>query len=90
MGNRELLERAFALAESGRVRTIKDIRTTLMREGFTYFDLGQLSGTTLSKQIARAIAAAKSDKSCVSGNHGGQNAHTAAIIRGQSSAGDSF
>ena len=62
MGNRELLERAFALAESGRVRTIKDIRITLMREGFTYFDLGQLSGTTLSKQIAHVIASAKPDQ----------------------------
>lgn len=59
MGNRELLERAFALAESGRVRTVKDIRITLMHEGFTYFDLGQLSGTALSKQIAHAIVSAK-------------------------------
>ena len=63
MGHRELLERAFALAQSGNIRSVKDIRVTLMREGFTYFDLGQLSGTTLSKQIAHTIASVKSQRS---------------------------
>jgi hypothetical protein len=67
MGNRELLERAFALAESGHVHTVKEIRIALMREGFTYFDLGQLSGTTLSKQIAHTIAAAKPQPSACAG-----------------------
>ena len=59
MGNRELLETAFALAESGKVSDITDVRTRLMRQGFSYADLGQFSGTTLSKQIIARIASAK-------------------------------
>jgi hypothetical protein len=59
MGNRELLELAFALAESGKVSDIGDVRSRLMREGFTYAELGQFSGTALSKQIIAKIVVAK-------------------------------
>ncbi len=59
MGNQELLERAFALAESGKVRDINDVRISLMREGFRQSDLGQLSGKLLSRQLAAKIASAK-------------------------------
>jgi hypothetical protein len=62
MGNRELLELAFALAESGKVSDIGDVRARLMREGFTYAELGQFSGSALSRQIIAKIAMAKAKR----------------------------
>jgi hypothetical protein len=51
------VERAFILAASGRVRSVSEVRAALRSEG--YPEDGQLSGTTISKQLAKLIAAAK-------------------------------
>lgn len=46
------LERAFALARSGSVQRIADIRTTLRSEGF---DATQLDGPVLKRQLRALI-----------------------------------
>ena len=58
MSNQALLERAFALAESGTVQNIAEIRSKLMEEGYTRWEVGQLRARTLSKQLLETIAAA--------------------------------
>jgi hypothetical protein len=58
MSNRPTaLERAFALAASGKVRSAYEIKQTLKAEG--YPEDGQLHGMTISRQLGRIIAAAK-------------------------------
>ncbi len=53
------IERAFILAASGRVSTLKEVRETLRSEG--YSDEGQLYGGTMQKQLMKLIAKAKAD-----------------------------
>jgi hypothetical protein len=55
MGNHDFLERAFALADGGMVRTIDDIRGALLREGYTYKEVAQLSGSVLRRQLRARI-----------------------------------
>jgi len=52
-----VIERAFALAASGQVNGLDEIRDVLKAEGFTV--AGQLYGPTIAKQLAKLIAAAK-------------------------------
>lgn len=62
MANLDFLERAFALAENGNVRTIHGIRGTLLGEGYSKRELAQLSGWVLSRQLrARIVDAGKSE-----------------------------
>ena len=58
MSNQEFLERAFALAESGTVQSINELRALLSKDGYTYWEVRQLSSPTLSKQLLAKIAAA--------------------------------
>jgi len=54
MGGRiTIIERAFALAASGRMTSIKDVRTTLKSEG--YADDGQLYGRSIREQLTKLI-----------------------------------
>jgi hypothetical protein len=52
-----IIERAFVLAASGRMISIKDIRDTLKIEG--YSDAGQLSGKSIRAQLTKLIAESK-------------------------------
>jgi hypothetical protein len=62
MANHDFLERAFALAKSGNVRTIHGIRGTLLGEGYSNREAAQLSGRALSRQLrARMVKAGKSE-----------------------------
>ncbi len=58
MGNHDFLERAFALADGGKVRTVDDIRGALLGEGYTQTVVRQLSGPVLSRQLRARIEAA--------------------------------
>ena len=57
MSNQELLERAFALAESGSVQSLYELRTMLAKEGYTHAENAQIHGT-LAKQLSAKISAA--------------------------------
>lgn len=60
MANHDFLKRAFALAESGNVRTIDNLRGTLLGEGYSNREAAQLSGRALSRQLrARMVEAWK-------------------------------
>lgn len=52
-----LVERAFELAKSGRVRSLDDIRRTLTGEGFTHVE-SHLAGRSLRRQLKGLIAGA--------------------------------
>jgi hypothetical protein len=52
-----ILERAFALAETGRVNSVAEIRTALKSEG--YSDQGHLQGPAICKQLMKTISVAK-------------------------------
>ncbi len=52
IANMTALERAFALAKSGRFRTVTDIRNALKAEGYS---LEQITGGTLLKQLRQAM-----------------------------------
>lgn len=54
MGN--LIERAMALATSGRHTTIRTLRNELHVEGFTHYELASLSGRELQKQLRALMA----------------------------------
>lgn len=60
MLNQDFIERAFALADTGKYRGINGIRAVLAREGFTLRQLSQLRGKVLAKQIRARIAVARS------------------------------
>ena len=62
MGNQELLERAFSLAESGEVATIQELRHALMKDGVALADLAQFHDRSLARQLCRKIASAKKAK----------------------------
>ncbi len=55
MGN-NVVERAIALAKSGRHSTIRSIRDALRSEGFTHYELAALSGRELQKQLRALMA----------------------------------
>lgn len=46
-----LIERAMALAKSGRHTTIRTLRNELHTEGFTHYELAALSGRELQNQL---------------------------------------
>ena len=52
-----VIERAFALAASGRMTSAKDLREALKGEG--YSDDGQLSGPSIRAQLTKLIAGAR-------------------------------
>ncbi len=56
MQNTTPLERAFALARSGKVRTVADIRQALKAEGYA---TQELQGRALAKQLLEIIRAAR-------------------------------
>jgi len=56
--NVSALERAFQLARSGQVTNVKDIKAQLKREGY---DLGQIIGSVLIRQLQRIIKAARNN-----------------------------
>lgn len=68
MGNHDFLERVFALAGGGMVRTIDDLRGALLAEGYTQKELWQLGGPVLSRQLRARIEAA-------AGRPGGPSGH---------------
>lgn len=50
------MERAFELAESGRLHSVTEIKRTLEREGYSS---AQLLGSTLMRQLRTIIHAAR-------------------------------
>jgi len=56
--NVSALERAFQLARSGQVIDVKDIKAQLKREGY---DLGQITGSVLIRQLQRIMKAARNN-----------------------------
>jgi hypothetical protein len=56
--NLSALERAFQLARSGQVIDVKDIKAQLKREGY---DLAQITGSLLVRQLQRIIKAARNN-----------------------------
>jgi hypothetical protein len=50
------LERAFALAKSGKYTTVPEIRKRLVQEGYS---VAQITGVALSKQLRALIRAAR-------------------------------
>jgi hypothetical protein len=57
--NVSALERAFRLARSGQVADVKNIKAQLKREGY---DLGQIAGSVLIRQLQRIIKAARNNR----------------------------
>jgi hypothetical protein len=55
VGNQELLERAFRLAESGEVANIQELRHALIADGVSLSDLAQFHGRALSAQLTSKI-----------------------------------
>ena len=55
MGNHDLLERAFALADGGLVRTVEDIRGARLVEGYTSEMVRQLGGPVLSPRSVQEL-----------------------------------
>lgn len=51
------IERGFALAASGKIATLGDLRDALKAEG--YVDDGRLNGRSISIQLIKLIKAAK-------------------------------
>ena len=56
MGNLELLEKAFALADSGEVASIMELRRALVEGGVTMTELQQFHGRALVRQLSARIA----------------------------------
>lgn len=53
------LERAFALAKTGRFRNKSEVARAMREEGYTHADMAYLEGTSLSRQIALVCAGAR-------------------------------
>ena len=62
VGNLELLEKAFTLAESGAVSSLNELRRKLMEDGITIADLEQFHGRALARQLCGKIALSKRRK----------------------------
>ena len=56
MGNLELLEKAFAIADSGEVSTVMELRQALIGGGVTITELQQFHGRALVRQLSARIA----------------------------------
>lgn len=56
MPNDSVIERAFALAKTGRFRSMRQIRNQLHVEGFTHNELTQFSLPSLRRQISALVA----------------------------------
>ena len=54
------IERAFVLASSGKFATVEQIRKALKGEGYRHD--GQLTGTTLTRQLMKLIAVARENE----------------------------
>lgn len=59
MGNQELLEKAFALADSGEVSSIRELRKALIADGVTMSEIQQFHGPALVRQLSDRIAKAR-------------------------------
>jgi len=46
-----VIQRAFELAQSGKLESITDLRKTLRREGFSHLDVVETTFPSVSKQI---------------------------------------
>jgi len=57
-----ILERAFAIAESGAVESLDGIKERLLGEGFADGDLQQLDGVIPLRQLTGMIASARAAK----------------------------
>lgn len=53
------VQRAFALAKTGRFRNKSEIARVMRDEGYTFDDLAYLEGAYLSRQIANLCADAR-------------------------------
>jgi hypothetical protein len=53
-----VLERAFQIAKSGSCGTVQDVKTRLVSEGYSIY---QITGRALSSQLLALIKAARSD-----------------------------
>ena len=62
MSNQNFLQRAFELADTGKYARVSDVRSALVREGFSLRQLSQLGGKDLSRQLKARIAAARQAK----------------------------
>lgn len=58
MSTQLLLEIAFAYADSGKARSLDDVRRHLLDRGFTHAEVRQISGAALSHQIRARIETA--------------------------------
>jgi hypothetical protein len=59
MSNIEFIKRAQELADSGRFSRVSEIRAAMAREGFSLWQLSQLSGQQLAQNLKARIAAAQ-------------------------------
>ena len=65
MSSVTLLERAFAIAESGKVESVAALREALYQEGYTYNYMRQHMGSrALVRQLPAKIEAAKQNGPC--------------------------
>lgn len=58
MSNHSLLQRAFDLTGCPEIKSISDIRSRLMQEGYSISQVSQLGGPSLTKQLTKLIHAA--------------------------------
>jgi hypothetical protein len=56
LGNLELLEKAFAIADSGEVANVMELRRALVEAGITMTELQQFHGRGLVRQLSARIA----------------------------------
>jgi hypothetical protein len=59
MSNTEFIKRAQELADSGKYSRVSEIRATMAREGFSLWQLSQLSGKQLALHLKARMAAAQ-------------------------------
>lgn len=59
MGNLELLEKAFSIAESGKVANLNELRRKLLEDGAPLAELEQFHGRALARQLCGKIALSK-------------------------------
>jgi len=60
--NHELLKRAFEIADSGEVNGVVELRRRLASEGFGQWQLDQLGGRAILKQLRGKMRAARVKK----------------------------
>lgn len=67
MSNVDLLARAYALADTGNYSTVTQIRNALSKDGFSSWELSQLSGKELAGKLRARMSAAKASSRPVEG-----------------------